>query len=57
MTLPSATPKQARGLAQPDLSAHPWAGLTVRLRLVARDGAEQEGASTPVELVLPAAAP
>ena len=52
--LPPGTPRQARGVAQPDLSAHPWAGLTVQLRLVARDGAEQEGASTPVELVLPA---
>ncbi|MBC7430727.1 MAG: DUF4175 family protein, partial [Rubritepida sp.] len=52
--LPPGTPRQARGVAQPDLSAHPWAGLTVRLRLVARDGAEQEGASAPVELVLPA---
>ncbi|WP_424810602.1 TIGR02302 family protein [Roseococcus sp. YIM B11640] len=53
MTLPSAAPKQARGLAQPDLSAHPWAGLPVRLRLVARDGAEQEGVSEEVELTLP----
>ncbi len=39
MTLPSSAPRQARGLAQPDLSAHPWAGLEVVLRLVARDGA------------------
>ncbi|WP_431303916.1 TIGR02302 family protein [Sediminicoccus sp. BL-A-41-H5] len=53
MTLPSAAPKQARGLAQPDLSAHPWAGLPVQLRLIARDGAEQEGRSEEVTLILP----
>lgn len=53
MTLPSAAPRQARGLAQPDLSAHPWAGLPVTLRLVARDGAEQEGVSEDTTLILP----
>lgn len=53
MTLPSAAPKQARGLAQPDLSAHPWAGLPVVLRLVARDGAGQEGISEEVQIELP----
>ena len=53
MTLPSATPKQARGLAQPDLSAHPWAGLPVVLRLAARDGVDQEGLSEEVALTLP----
>ncbi len=53
MTLPSAAPKQARGLAQPDLSAHPWAGLPVTLHLIARDGAEQEGRSEEVALTLP----
>lgn len=53
MTLPSAAPKQARGLAQPDLSAHPWAGLPVVLRLLARDGADQEGLSEQVALDLP----
>lgn len=53
MTLPSSAPRQARGLAQPDLSAHPWAGLEVVLRLVARDGAGQEGHSEEVRLTLP----
>jgi len=51
--LPPGTPRQARGVTQPDLSAHPWAGLPVRLRLVARDGAEQEGVSAPVDIILP----
>ncbi|MBS7810234.1 TIGR02302 family protein [Roseococcus pinisoli] len=53
LPLPSASPRQARGLAQPDLSAHPWAGLPVVLRLIARDGASQEGASEEVRLDLP----
>ena len=53
MTLPSAAPKQARGLAQPDLSAHPWAGLSVTLRLIARDGADQEGHSEDTTFTLP----
>jgi hypothetical protein len=45
--------KQARGTAQPDLSAHPWAGLEVEFRLVARDGAGQEGRSEDAGLALP----
>jgi uncharacterized protein (TIGR02302 family) len=53
LALPSAQPKQARGLAQPDFSAHPWAGLETQIRLVARDGAEQEGVSETVALTLP----
>ncbi|MCK8785889.1 TIGR02302 family protein [Roseomonas sp. NAR14] len=53
LPLPGGAPKQARGAAQPDLSAHPWAGLEVTLRLVARDGAGQEGESETVTLALP----
>jgi uncharacterized protein (TIGR02302 family) len=49
----SGDSKQPRGVAQPDLSAHPWAGLPVRLRLVARDSAGQEGRSDTAELTLP----
>ncbi len=37
-----------------DLTAHPWAGLPVRARLVGRDGAGQSGASATAEFVLPA---
>jgi uncharacterized protein (TIGR02302 family) len=51
--LPGTAPKIARGTAQPDLSAHPWAGLDVSARLVARDGAGQEGASDTAVLSLP----
>jgi uncharacterized protein (TIGR02302 family) len=45
--------RQPRGVAQPDLSAHPWAGLPVRVRLLARDSAGQEGHSETAELTLP----
>jgi uncharacterized protein (TIGR02302 family) len=51
--LPSANAKQASGTAQPDLSAHVWAGLAVRMKLVGQDGAGQQGASETVELILP----
>jgi uncharacterized protein (TIGR02302 family) len=51
--LPGGQPRSARGVAAPDLSAHPWAGLEVEIRLRARDGAEQEGVSDGVTLVLP----
>ena len=36
-----------------DLTPHPWAGQLVRLTLVARDEAGQEGRSEPVTLLLP----
>jgi len=53
LTLPSANAREARGVAQPDLSAHPWAGLPVTVRLLARDGLDQTGVSGPASLVLP----
>ena len=37
-----------------DLSAHPWAGSDVTLRLAAKDEAGLEGTSDPVSLTLPA---
>jgi uncharacterized protein (TIGR02302 family) len=43
--LPGGSPKAAHGLSQPDLTAHPWAGLPVVGRLVARDAAGQTGSS------------
>lgn len=53
LPLPAVSPKQARGTAQPDLSAHPWAGLEVSAQLLARDGAGQEGRSEAATLTLP----
>ncbi len=51
--LPSTVAREASGLSQPDFSAHPWAGLEVRLSLEARDGADQAGVSETVLLTLP----
>jgi uncharacterized protein (TIGR02302 family) len=51
--LPGGTPKDARGVSQQDLTAHPWAGLPVIARLVARDALNQEGDSRDAEFVLP----
>jgi uncharacterized protein (TIGR02302 family) len=51
--LPGGQPRQARGVVGPDLSAHPWAGLEVRIVLLARDGAGQEGRSEVADLALP----
>jgi hypothetical protein len=53
LTLPAASVKEARGAVSPDLSAHPWAGLEVEIRLVARDGAAQEGVSATAGATLP----
>ncbi len=51
--LPQAAPKAAHGLNQQDLTAHPWAGLSVVGRLIARDAADQAGTSTDVTFDLP----
>lgn len=51
--IPGGSPRSARGASQPDLSAHPWAGLEVEARLVARDHAGQEGRSEGAFLELP----
>ena len=37
IALKRANPKDAAGTAVNDLTAHPWAGLTVNMRLIARD--------------------
>jgi uncharacterized protein (TIGR02302 family) len=43
--LQGGSPKAAKGLSQPDLTAHPWAGLPVIGRLVAHDAPGQTGTS------------
>ncbi|MBR0652594.1 TIGR02302 family protein [Roseomonas terrae] len=53
LPLPPGSPRSAQGAGQPDLSAHPWAGLEVEARLVARDHAGQEGRSEGAFLELP----
>jgi len=56
-TVPLAAPgentRSLRGTAQPDLTAHPWAGLTVQVTLEARDGAGQVGWSETMTVELP----
>ena len=51
--LPAGSPKQARGVAMQDLTAHPWAGLPVRAVVTAKDAPGQQATSAPAEFVLP----
>jgi uncharacterized protein (TIGR02302 family) len=45
--------KSARGTSQQDLTAHPWAGLPVTARLLARDAPGQTASSAPAGFELP----
>ncbi len=51
--LPSGADKSVHGIHPHNLIAHPWAGLSVTARLIARDGANQTGTSDPATFVLP----
>jgi uncharacterized protein (TIGR02302 family) len=51
--LPGGSPKSARGTRVQDLTAHPWAGLPVTGRLVARDAPGLAGTSAEARFVLP----
>lgn len=53
VSLPRLNPKEAKGRAFQDLTAHPWAGLEVEMRLEAKDQAGQMGVSEPVTFKLP----
>ncbi|HEX2448331.1 MAG TPA: TIGR02302 family protein [Methyloceanibacter sp.] len=53
LQLPRSNAKRVDGKATQDLTAHPWAGLKVRMTLIARDQANQTGQSQPYEFVLP----
>ena len=53
LQLPKVNVKQVEGKATQDLTAHPWAGLKVRMTLAARDQAGQTGLSQPYEFILP----
>ncbi len=53
LPLPGGSPKSAHGVSQQDLTAHPWAGLPVIARLVARDALGQVGDSKDAEFELP----
>jgi uncharacterized protein (TIGR02302 family) len=54
LSLPQLRTRSGNAETIRDLTAHPWAGGKVRITLVARDEAGQEGRSNPVEVVLPA---
>lgn len=51
--LPRTGAQEAAGASFHDLTAHPWAGLAVEVRLVARDALGQEGTNDPARIVLP----
>ncbi|HEY3909614.1 MAG TPA: TIGR02302 family protein [Stellaceae bacterium] len=53
LPLPGLHLKQARATSYHDLTASPWAGLPVEIRLVAADALGQTGVSEPVRLTLP----
>ncbi|MBP2232004.1 uncharacterized protein (TIGR02302 family) [Azospirillum agricola] len=53
LALPGLRPKDARNTAFHDLTAHPWAGLPVTVRLIVTDGAGQTGQSEDAPIVLP----
>jgi uncharacterized protein (TIGR02302 family) len=53
LTIQGTDPRQVKGASYQDLTAHPWAGLPVELRAVARDALGQVGASAPIAMTLP----
>jgi uncharacterized protein (TIGR02302 family) len=54
LSLPQLRTRDGASETIRDLTAHPWAGAKVKMTLVARDEAEQEGRSEPIEVLLPA---
>ncbi len=53
LALPQIRTRDGEAQVYQDLTAHPWAGATVLLRLQAYDDAGQIGESAPVEITLP----
>ncbi len=53
LVLPQARTKNGAGQSTKDLTEHPWAGVDVTMRLIARDEAGNEGLSEPFEFRLP----
>ncbi|KNY14601.1 membrane protein [Shinella sp. SUS2] len=54
LDLPRRAARAAKGTTSRNLSEHPLSGKRVKITLVARDAAGQEGRSQPVEMILPA---
>jgi uncharacterized protein (TIGR02302 family) len=53
LPIPQLDAKEMKAYSYQDLTAHPWSGLEVEIRLVARDAQGQIGASAPVTMTLP----
>ncbi len=53
LPLPGLRPKVVHGTSSHDLTASPWAGLPVRITLIATDGGGRTGLSAELPLVLP----
>lgn len=53
LALPNDPQSETDTKSTVDLTAHPWAGARVKLTLVAKDEAEQEGRSETIEYTLP----
>ncbi len=53
LRLPAGNAASGEGRTFKDLTSHPWAGLKVRMTLVARDQGGKEGSSDPAEFTLP----
>lgn len=50
---PAGDPIAAEGETSVDLAEHPYAGMRVEMRLLARDATGQEGLSDPIEVLMP----
>jgi uncharacterized protein (TIGR02302 family) len=53
LPIPQLDAKEMKAYSYQDLTAHPWSGLDVEIRLVARDAQGQIGASAPITMTLP----
>ncbi len=53
LPLPGLHLKKAQATSYHDLTPHPWAGLPVEIRLVAKDALGQKGESAPLRMTLP----
>ena len=53
VALPAVRGRTSHGVTVTDLTAHPWAGLTVTAQLVARDALDQVGRSAQAPITLP----
>jgi uncharacterized protein (TIGR02302 family) len=53
LPLPQVDGREIKATTYQDLTSHPWSGLEVDIRLVARDAVGQIGASAPITMTLP----